>query len=277
MQNVAAPSPGILACATATVLVAGMIVFMRLYTRRYLVGMTGAEDWFILIALLFSAANSAGTIAQSAWALGQPLDTVSDDQIAAYRRAEWITTLFYNLSLAATKISILLLYVRALTYESFRRATLVILVTVVIVTVGIFAVIMTACIPIHKYWDPNIAGYCHPRSLWWAVTGFNTGSDVLILLLPAPLIFGLTLPRTQKLGLLAVFTGGLFNPSHRLALEFGALKELHKRPRPPGKLVMRGAEPGDRLRVCNNSQAALPQVISLAPHKDVARPGDFRE
>jgi len=52
----------IIACAVATWSVAAAFVGMRFYTRRWLLNVIAAEDWVIVGALVFSAAESAGFI-----------------------------------------------------------------------------------------------------------------------------------------------------------------------------------------------------------------------
>lgn len=172
--------------------------------------MVGVEDWFILASLLLSTGFSAAVYEQAVWGLGRHIDSVTPDQLSGVLHASWVALIFYNLSLSCTKISTLLLYVRVLTYENFRRAALGMLLFVSVVSMGVLAAIITACVPLHKYWDGTKQGYCHPPSVWWGVTGFNVGSDFMIVLLPLPVVFSLTLPRREKFGLIAVFVTGFF-------------------------------------------------------------------
>lgn len=165
-------------------------------------------------------------------ALGHHIDTLTTHQITRYLKvyplpyayihrqrigaraymciqAFWASTLFYHLSLTTTKISILLLYIRVLTYENFRRVAWVVLGFIVILGILIVLSVLTACVPLQKFWNPSVDGVCQPFSVLWAVIGFNAGSDLLLVLLPLPVICGLTLPRRQKVGLVIVFTIGL--------------------------------------------------------------------
>jgi hypothetical protein len=83
------------------------------------------------------------------------------------------------------------------------------MLTLVIIT-HIFqvCVVLTACIPIEKFWNPLLQGYCHDQNFWWAVTGINIASDFLIFLIPLPVIFTMTIPLRQKFGLYIVFLVG---------------------------------------------------------------------
>ena len=52
------------------------------------------------------------------------------------------------------------------------------------------------CRPLAKIWDPSIAGTCVNQSLFVIVTsGINMGFDVVILVWPLPLVWGLQVRR----------------------------------------------------------------------------------
>ena len=69
---------------------------------------------------------------------------------------------------------------------------------------------LTMCVPIAKMWDVSIQdGYCHPLTVWWALTYLHISSDFLIFIIPIPVVVTMTIPMRQKVGLLIVFTMGL--------------------------------------------------------------------
>ncbi|KAK8040783.1 hypothetical protein PG994_013790 [Apiospora phragmitis] len=213
-QNVNWLDPAVISCAVVPVTVAIVVVALRFYTRRYIIKKIEIEDWFALGALLLSIGASVGTGRQAYFALGKHLSTISPERLSNYFRAVWYTALFYHLSLGLVKASILFLYIRMFkSYDTLRRAAWIVLALVAVGICGILALMLTACIPLHKKWDhtvESINGYCHPVGPWWTATGFQAGTDVIIFLIPLPIIYKLRLPRRQKLGLVAVFAVGLF-------------------------------------------------------------------
>jgi hypothetical protein len=55
--------PSIIACAVLTWVIGAVFVGLRFYTRRVVLrSALGVEDWLIAVALVFSAATSAGSI-----------------------------------------------------------------------------------------------------------------------------------------------------------------------------------------------------------------------
>lgn len=114
------------------------------------------------------------------------------------------------LSLLFTKISILLLYIRILSYQHARYAVYAIL-AIVILTNGIwtFVTVMTACTPLNAFWDRTIPdAWCRPLVWWYANTGLHIATDVLLYVLPLPVIVNLHIKLRQKIVLYAVFALG---------------------------------------------------------------------
>ncbi|KAK8100053.1 integral membrane protein, partial [Apiospora kogelbergensis] len=215
--------PAVITWAVVPTAIAIVVVALRFYTRHCLIKKIEIEDWLALGALLLAIGNSIGTgrrkltkqtNLEAYFALGKHISAVSPGRLSNYFRAVWYTALFYHLSLGLVKASILFLYIRMFkSYDNVRRASWVVLALVAIGMCGILAVMMTACIPLRKKWDhavEDIDGYCHPVGIWWAITGFQAGTDVIVFLMPLPTIYKLRLPRRQKLGLVAVFAIGLF-------------------------------------------------------------------
>lgn len=65
------------------------------------------------------------------------------------------------------------------------------------------------CRPMASFWDPNIQGRCLAWTPWWYVgAGTNLLTDVIICVLPFPMLWQLRLPRPQKYALMAIFSMG---------------------------------------------------------------------
>lgn len=82
---------------------------------------------------------------------------------------------------------------------------------------GLFCVITVivnvfTCLPVRRYWDRSVPGHCGVDAFsWWLSQSLlNTVSDVLILVMPMPLVKNLlNIPVRQKLGLCIVFGLGI--------------------------------------------------------------------
>jgi hypothetical protein len=110
-----------------------------------------------------------------------------------------------------TKISILFQYRRVFVGSDIQR---IITGSIgVIVVYGLWSVLSTAfmCTPVAYFWDQSIGGHCLSRlGVWFANASLNIITDVVICLMPVPVLNRLRLPRKQKYALIAVFCLGLF-------------------------------------------------------------------
>ncbi|GKT41250.1 uncharacterized protein ColSpa_01431 [Colletotrichum spaethianum] len=193
--------------AVISAIVATAFVCMRFYTRARILRSIEWDDWTILASLLFAIATSAGMVTQLKFGLGEHL-SYAWPSYSSYVEAGIFTNLFYSISLTLTKISILLLYIRILTYDLFRLLGKILLGVVLVSHTWIIISILTTCIPLSAAWnyDPSAPpAYCHPISVFWGNAVMHLISDFLIFLLPLPVIATMRLPRRQKMGLYFVF------------------------------------------------------------------------
>ncbi|GJC87770.1 hypothetical protein ColLi_10608 [Colletotrichum liriopes] len=193
--------------AVISAAVATAFVCMRFYTRARILRCVEWEDWTILASLVFATGTSAGMIAQLNFGLGEHL-YYAWPSYSSYIEAGTFTNLFYSISLTLTKISILLLYIRILTYDLVRLLGKILLGTVIVSHAWIIVSILTTCIPLSAAWDFDPLGpavYCHPISVFWGNACLHLVTDFLIFLLPLPVISSMRLPRRQKMGLYFVF------------------------------------------------------------------------
>ncbi|KAL2192649.1 hypothetical protein P885DRAFT_47254 [Corynascus similis CBS 632.67] len=202
----------IIVASTICWFIAAFFVALRLYTRGFIIRVLGWSDWSILLALIFSGATCGGVIEQAIngsgyhiWDL-DPHDTAS---AKAWARAAWYCMLFYTLTIAFSKIAILLLYIHLFAFKWARTAGQVLLGIVIISHLYMTLVTFTACIPLQSYWDNTVVKkYCHPQSMWWSSTGLHMITDFLIFLLPMPVVWTIRLPRRQKIALSGIFGFG---------------------------------------------------------------------
>ena len=118
----------------------------------------------------------------------------------------------YKAAINLVKCCILLLYLRLFHVVSWFRLSCWGLIAVVAMycTASIAATIFQ-CQPVIRAFDKDTPGKCiDTAKFWFANAGFSIATDVIILLLPMPLVWRLEVPRTQKVALVAVFAVGIF-------------------------------------------------------------------
>ena len=67
------------------------------------------------------------------------------------------------------------------------------------------------CIPVAKFWDDSIQGFCLNKThLWFSNASMHISTDIAILIIPIPALMAVDLPRKQKIVLMIMFAlGGL--------------------------------------------------------------------
>ena len=134
-----------------------------------------------------------------------------------YLKISFIAAVLYFSVVTAIKISILLMYRRIFSIDSFRLHSLIVgFIVAVWWLVGTIATIVS-CIPINKLWiGPMVQGGCFDFNIFWMAMGaVELVIDTLILLLPVQVIMGLRMSRQQKILLVGIFLlGGLYVHSH---------------------------------------------------------------
>lgn len=66
------------------------------------------------------------------------------------------------------------------------------------------------CVPIAKFWDRELPGTCLSfEAVWFFNAGMNIVQDLVLLILPMPLLSQLQLPKLQKSALIGVFAVGI--------------------------------------------------------------------
>jgi len=125
----------------------------------------------------------------------------------------------YLFTLASVKLSILVFYLSFATQRTFRVLVHISIVIVASVSVAMILVVALQCPKDPMYaLKPAIltnrgAGHCFDlRIVFYWQAAFNMVSDLVILILPLPLLFRLRMHTAKRLSLLAVFWAGLLVP-----------------------------------------------------------------
>ncbi|KAF5248689.1 hypothetical protein FANTH_5759 [Fusarium anthophilum] len=186
----------IYAAISITWVAAFLALGLRLKARRMTKMNLWFDDYFAIIAL-------------SILAIADPIEAnrIQDRS----RLLLWICELLYASSIAFCKLSILCFYWRVFKYTSIRYAIIILLVAVSIwITIRTFMVIFH-CVPIRAYWDKSIHGAKCPfneANFFFATILIHTTMDCVILILPVIEVMKMTLPLSQKLAVVGLFTSG---------------------------------------------------------------------
>jgi hypothetical protein len=69
---------------------------------------------------------------------------------------------------------------------------------------------MLSCVPIPKFWDPDVPGYCIDKKQYiYSTIAVTIITDLLVTLMPAWILYGLQIPRKQKAVVVCFLSLGL--------------------------------------------------------------------
>ncbi|GAB7352782.1 hypothetical protein MBLNU459_g3404t1 [Dothideomycetes sp. NU459] len=179
------------------------------------------DDAAIAFSICFSILQTVAAILAVRHGYGAHVRTLSKTQLQKALFWFYIVQIAYKGTIWPAKLSILLLYRRVFMDTPnvrsfgirFRTAIHVMIVFIILFFFTSEIVSIFACLPVHHYWNRSSPGTCRVNTLawWFSQSVLNTASDIIILLLPMPLIRSmLKIPVRQKVSLMGVFALGIF-------------------------------------------------------------------
>ncbi|KAN0073148.1 hypothetical protein V8E54_008368 [Elaphomyces granulatus] len=195
----------------AFISLATFTVAIRVYSRMPLVKHMGLDDVAILVSLAFSLGSFVSQAGEAMAGMGMHLADIPPDIVTKQFIWLYVSMPLYQISLCSTKISILFQYLRVFSITRIR--TICLIMIWVLGTFVLTAVIRTilTCIPVSKFWNPTQPGHClNKEAMWFSHSVFHILTDVILLILPMPVINSLQLPKRQKYGLMFIFALGSF-------------------------------------------------------------------
>ncbi|KAL8897720.1 MAG: hypothetical protein Q9207_007072 [Kuettlingeria erythrocarpa] len=126
-----------------------------------------------------------------------------------------INLVMYLFAIMFAKLSILIFYHRLFGVNvAFRRAVFAVSAIVVGYCLSLALATIFQCTPPAAVWDLKLrmqTNNCISLiKIEIAIGGFNIPTDIIILLLPAPMLWKLQMPWSRKLGLMAILATGIF-------------------------------------------------------------------
>ncbi|KAL3417394.1 hypothetical protein PVAG01_11394 [Phlyctema vagabunda] len=189
-----------------------VVVGLRIYTRSKIIGWLGWDDYLILVAALSSTAIVVTVPFMFNLGIGLHIGTLTDHEIFYGRRAAWISQIFYYFALVFIKCSIVALYSRLVSKHMhlivlYTLGTLIMLHGLIISANQITA---HMCSPVSIIWGPTFPAHCIDLLTFnYFNAAFHILTDILLGVLPIPVLRTLQLSRRKKLALATVFGAGL--------------------------------------------------------------------
>ncbi|KAJ4069729.1 hypothetical protein NW761_003122 [Fusarium oxysporum] len=130
-----------------------------------------------------------------------------------YLHCTYIAAFFYKEGLFWAKMTFLLLYYKIVTLSYWRSAYLGAIMVVVLWNICQILIFFLQCAPLEAVWNRDLRMKCvtNRLELAYVCAGINILTDLVVAILPLPVIWKLNLRRSQKIALSTVFGLGCFS------------------------------------------------------------------
>ncbi|KAB5517546.1 hypothetical protein GE09DRAFT_1045320 [Coniochaeta sp. 2T2.1] len=199
-------------CATLSAL-SVTVVSTRLWIRFKNHGLA-ADDWMATLSMVFAFLYSILCIVQTKYGLGLPLKKRPVANLVPYTRSNFAGRPIYQLGISFFKVALLISYLRLFKgthHVLYRRIVWIAIVFVLAGHLGCALTLILACRPVHKSWNPKTPGSCiasGPSFTAYAIVTII--SDVVVAVIPIPVLVQLKVSTGRKVGLTVIFLLGLF-------------------------------------------------------------------
>ncbi|RBR13617.1 hypothetical protein FVER53590_08582 [Fusarium verticillioides] len=212
-SDYASESRGAVAIAVMATLssISLIVVSLRVYARAIMLRNFGVDDACAILACLLTIADACIIATNVRNGLGSHISTLSGEQISNFLRMFYFSAVVYNVTLAVIKTVFLLQYYRAIPVRQYKKTYIASVVLVTCWSLSQIFLNTFMCWPIASFWDVTIKGTCIlNKSSFYVSAAGNILTDILIMVLPIPVLRSLKLGRRQKWILMSVFCLGIF-------------------------------------------------------------------
>ncbi|KAI9041876.1 uncharacterized protein KD926_006422 [Aspergillus affinis] len=188
-----------------------VIVAVRV-AARWAKSTLGWDDYVICISIVIAYSMLGEAVY---WArdggLGKHLSTLTMEEKIMFQKCFFANEISYTLLVPSIKISILLLYRRIFPVRKFQIASWIVGGLVCTWCLAVFITVLLQCRPISLNWDKSQPGTCiDSKQFFFGNAISNLLIDVVILMMPIPMVLQLQLRTSQKLTILGIFLLGGF-------------------------------------------------------------------
>ncbi|KAI0025204.1 hypothetical protein F4780DRAFT_417901 [Xylariomycetidae sp. FL0641] len=201
----------VIAASVACMALATIVVSLRIYTRHFLLNRLWADDILTVAGLCNALATGVVQCMSTTAGLGMHwYDVRSSYEFTLFTKLFYVNAIVYNGALLLIKLSLFFQYYR-LIKESPRYSVVYLTVMALVLswTISQIFVFVFLCWPVQSYWRFDLQGKCldFAEVAWINAVG-NIVTDVIVLLLPMPVVWGLNLKRGQRWALMPIFCLG---------------------------------------------------------------------
>ncbi|RPA79038.1 hypothetical protein BJ508DRAFT_150421 [Ascobolus immersus RN42] len=205
-------APMIIGVSITFTVVSLLFLITRVYSRIRILRKVGLEDYLLIFSWVQAAFFVFCCCYSTTQGVGYHWWDLKPEVLYGTPKfpAQYISTFAYTTVTTCIKLSILIFYLRLTPDVTFNR--LVKFTMVFVFLTGFYNVPANIfqCTPIRRAWSPATPGKCIDQmALWISQSVLHVVTDIMIFLLPMPLVARSQMPIRQKTQALIIFALGL--------------------------------------------------------------------
>ncbi|KAJ5101296.1 hypothetical protein NUU61_003518 [Penicillium alfredii] len=188
---------------------------LRFYSRHLTRAPWGLDDALAIISGLISVGLSALAICFVRYGgVGHHLDALKKEEpqlVPQYFKYLLVVSTYYYSTVAIPKLAVLALYGRLWTVNPYRTIILILAAIIILTAVVSGIMCLNMCQPFEFNWDQSIpGGHCLDKQAFFTWASLpNILTDLVMLVLPVPVVWNLNTSMKVKLGLIFTFATGI--------------------------------------------------------------------
>lgn len=169
-----------------------------------------------MICQLLTFGLSIATIVAAIYGVGLHMKDIPPQNLRSMLQSIYSTRILYNLGMSFVKVALLVFYLRLDPRRPMRLGLYIFTAILVVFNMASFFIVVFSCNPPAMFWGDVVpGGKCMtPESqlTFYNVNGIlNIIIDLIIYLVPIPMVWAIRMPLKQKVGVVGIFALGLLS------------------------------------------------------------------
>ncbi|MCJ1280029.1 hypothetical protein MMC21_007854 [Puttea exsequens] len=211
--------PTIMAVSWVQAALAVFLMGLRTYTNARIVKSFRWDYWWALLTLVVGMVCQVMLTVSCVWGMGNHIELLTPEQTKKALQWSWIGQIILIQTIGTGKIAVVAFLLRIQSGANTKKNRYLtwllyfIAFSNIIVNIDQAILILTACSPVGKLWDPLLPGSCsnivRTNHVGYFQGGWAALSDIVLALYPVLVFWNLQITNKIKIGLCALMAGGL--------------------------------------------------------------------
>ncbi|KAI4864892.1 hypothetical protein F4820DRAFT_313481 [Hypoxylon rubiginosum] len=187
---------------TVEVALAGAVISMRLYTRKFLKGGVGIDDYLLMITWVIQMLFVILMIVSSVYGFGQHTTDITAEDIRKATKIEVLAQFFISLAMGLSKTAVAAFLLRIIVVV-WQKAILWFWIVTMMAWSFLLAISCFAqCTPVEAIWDARITNKSCPINLTdiaFIMCSWSAAMDFFLAAFPWVVLWRLNMPKKEKI------------------------------------------------------------------------------